>query len=857
MLLESGRVVVKMKKNILLLIGVIVLLSPTVSATDYYVSPSGGTNWNSCTSIGSPCSLGTASQNAQAGDTVYIMAGTYSGFSPSNSGSAGNYITFRNYQDDVVNINTNSGSAISVSGKDYLQFIGLNLNGGSQAGFYLQGPASNLILDRLTISGGYKGIQFVGSGSTVSDSTIRDCEISDTIDTCINLYQHNTNILIDNNHLSYCAWEQTGDENDGIQVNVWNGDGQGPDGIIITNNEIEYTGRQGLMTWNAINLLVKDNHFHHCGASGIQIEDGAVNVVVDGNLNEYNAQHYETETGVWIDNTENAVVQNNILRHNKIGLMISKSDQVIARNNIVYSNDVSAQDPAGIVAVKYDGVSNTNNMIVHNTVYRNGQGANHGGGISLGAWGTMESAVVKNNIASESGSEIDLYIKCRSYESDYNNYYSANSLSISVNGNTIGWDQYKSQTGQDQNSITQDPKFVDSSSGDFTLQSSSPCIDAGGPLATTVSSGSGTSLVVDNARYFTDGFGIIDGDMIQVGSNSPVRVVGVNYNSNTITLGGSISWNSGDAVNYAYSGNGPDIGAFEISGPSTCPNGICDSGETCSSCSSDCPTGSGEVCCSGTIYTGDCCSQSDCSVGEVCVSHSCQIPQPTCQSLNYLCCDACASGSHSGYDDDCPNQVCCDECDTECLISSTAWQNQQMQTQTGVFTFNFYATPNNADVDAVTALSAIAGNDFSDYAVLIRFATDGIIDAINGGDYTSDSTITYFPGTRYSFRVVIDVPSNTYSAYVTPQGGAEQTLATNYAFRDEQSGITEINYWGIIADFGNHQVCLTSTTCGDADRDSNGIVDINELTNYIGQWKIGNVSISELMIAIGEWKNGC
>ena len=49
----------------------------------------------------------------------------------------------------------------------------------------------------------------------------------------------------------------------------------------------------------------------------------------------------------------------------------------------------------------------------------------------------------------------------------------------------------------------------------------------------------------------------------------------------------------------------------------------------------------------------------------------------------------------------------------------------------------------------------------------------------------------------------------------------------------------------------------TSTNCGNADSNSDGVVNISELMNYISQWKAGTVLIGNLMTAIGEWKNGC
>jgi hypothetical protein len=47
------------------------------------------------------------------------------------------------------------------------------------------------------------------------------------------------------------------------------------------------------------------------------------------------------------------------------------------------------------------------------------------------------------------------------------------------------------------------------------------------------------------------------------------------------------------------------------------------------------------------------------------------------------------------------------------------------------------------------------------------------------------------------------------------------------------------------------------SVCGFSDSNSDGIVTISELIDYISQWKIGNVSISNLIDAIGKWKSGC
>ena len=51
--------------------------------------------------------------------------------------------------------------------------------------------------------------------------------------------------------------------------------------------------------------------------------------------------------------------------------------------------------------------------------------------------------------------------------------------------------------------------------------------------------------------------------MIVVGSNTPARVVTVDYDTRTLTVQRTLSWKKGDPVNLAYQGKAPDIGAFE------------------------------------------------------------------------------------------------------------------------------------------------------------------------------------------------------------------------------------------------------------------------------------------------------
>lgn len=114
------------------------------------------------------------------------------------------------------------------------------------------------------------------------------------------------------------------------------------------------------------------------------------------------------------------------------------------------------------------------------------------------------------------------------------------------------------------NDLRVDPLLVDPVNGSFGLYSGSPAIDSGDFLTTTFGSGSGTKVFVREAGYFCDGFGLIEGDVIMVGSNSLVRVTDVDYNNNVIIINRSIIWGEDDPVSLQYLGSAPDIGAYEF-----------------------------------------------------------------------------------------------------------------------------------------------------------------------------------------------------------------------------------------------------------------------------------------------------
>jgi hypothetical protein len=115
--------------------------------------------------------------------------------------------------------------------------------------------------------------------------------------------------------------------------------------------------------------------------------------------------------------------------------------------------------------------------------------------------------------------------------------------------------------------------------------------------------------------------------------------------------------------------------------------------------------------------------------------------------------------------------------------SGSAIQNKTIATQTGKFVAEYDAIPLGSAIDALTMLAGKTVTAFADAAILVRFNTSGLIDAIDGASYAAASVISYASGKIYHFRIDGDVVAKKYSVAVTLPDGTVHTLASGYDFR--------------------------------------------------------------------------
>ncbi len=139
-----------------------------------------------------------------------------------------------------------------------------------------------------------------------------------------------------------------------------------------------------------------------------------------------------------------------------------------------------------------------------------------------------------------------------------------------------------------------------------------------------------------------------------------------------------------------------------------------------------------------------------------------------------------------------------------CKTATSTWTSVATSTVSGTFTATFSVTPGTAGCTAYIGMTN--GSVFNDSTSpwLIKLHSTGNFQAINGSSYSSTNTVNWVAGTTYQFSVVVNLTAGTYSVYVTPAGGSQQTLATNCAV---QVSASSLNYYGLQDTAASMQVC--------------------------------------------------
>jgi HYDIN/CFA65/VesB-like, Ig-like domain len=181
---------------------------------------------------------------------------------------------------------------------------------------------------------------------------------------------------------------------------------------------------------------------------------------------------------------------------------------------------------------------------------------------------------------------------------------------------------------------------------------------------------------------------------------------------------------------------------------------------------------------------------------------------------------------------------------SSCTVSSwSRWTNTSFAPQTAPFTATFDATPSRAGMDGVIGFSPWRARRYENLAAIVRFADSGSIDVRNGDSYAADVPLPYEADASYRFRVAVDPSAQRYSVYVTAPGEPEVILASNYAFRSEQSTASSLADWAMYADSGRLTVCNMSVDTTPTVTTETKLLSANPSLLNLGDVNVGGISV--------------
>ena len=578
-----------------------------IYADTYYIAPYGDDN-NPGTLTEPWATITKANTVLQAGDTVFIREGSYNDrIEPINSGTQGNYITYMAYPgetpviDRSVLITNWNEYTDSIYWAEYTGYtIPLWEDTFEEAGFYC-GLWPVFSLSELDEPGKFyhdevnkRFYVWTSTGDDPNNHTMR-------ASTGKGAHFNKDYIVIDGINMK---WIVTGI----LSENCSN--------CIFKNMDIQYTYGGISLKWDTHHNRILNNTIFHAGSWYWDEGDGIFltghHTFIEGNdisltgHNPINTRGYSTGIAA-----HHNIIQNNRLHDSGSSAICSNYDtwrevwrnnfayrctgvgiQTDGNDNVFYNNVCYHNGQAGGVYLT-DGRTGGNNKFFNNTFFNNNS-------IYLSQpqqvlypeeWSITEcigcivdSNIFKNNIIYNTEddstklymiySDLDEFRKNVFCYNDFFNDREVYIRDIPIGTNPLSWWE-ENYPIKFNNNIIIDPLFIDPNNEDFNLESSSQLINAGTFLSNTISSGSGSIISVEDAGYFCDGYGITEGDLIQLeGQNETVRIIDVDYDNNIIIIDSTLVWAAGQGIGLPYNGSAPDMGAFEYDAGTSIDPGI-------------------------------------------------------------------------------------------------------------------------------------------------------------------------------------------------------------------------------------------------------------------------------------------
>lgn len=536
--------------------------------------------------------ISKANSTLVAGDTVEIRVGTYDEIiRPDNNGTSGNRITYTNYQDEIVTVRGELGEheIVNLNSRSYITIDGLRITH----------------VDDITgVKFGWITMRYAG------------CE-HNLIHDCVLIRAGNPETLYNANYLERGIIVYSAAKYNVIEDNYIRGHDigifvtRGPQYTEIVGNTVRHTGISCIVIGTSYSViqgtLIEDNVIEYSySEDGIQFEpdydagDPSTDVSNRGTIIRNNVIRHNAENAIDLKGVKYVVIEDNLIygtigssdgpvfgwNRNSLATILrgtgTSSEDVIIRNNVIYDNSSYTALYAGYLVYNNTFVSNNRDYTGPDS-HEPGhvwEGANHRTG------GAVIEVILNNIFVGHYTAEVGIYTV--NIHIDYNLYYNSDGelFEDRTADQILNWANWLARlvasptvTGKDINSVIGDPLFTvapehpqwnvtEYIKSDFSLGVGSPAIDAGTHMTECSGGGTGVAITVDDARFFFDGYGIVAGDDIVVGTDE-VTITDINYGTDVITVDQVITWIDNDPVSLPYNGAAPDIGALESGGATT------------------------------------------------------------------------------------------------------------------------------------------------------------------------------------------------------------------------------------------------------------------------------------------------
>lgn len=491
--------------------------------------------------------LDEAAMLAIEGTSVLIREGMYNEqFIPQHSGTPDKSIVFRNYMNENVVISGNELSpAIFIDQKDYI------------------------IIDGIVVKNVRRWLNALGCNNLI----IRNCTFKNANDpggsSKTGIFFHGCN---------YCK----------IQNNTLDSTTQ--DNLIMVDSDFNVVEgnaftRAKHVLWtlkcSSYNVL-RSNYFHNafqkigeiydCDEVGFgnkdfpkitSVDDTKFNVIED-NTFAYTStpKNRSPYAGIQFAG-QNCIVRKNIFYNcygPPIGITVYPGEAEYNYNNTIYNNVFFNNHFGGISVSSSSSVNCYGHQVVNNIFFRNNFEQHDfrwkwydgldGKPVQVFIGRTDKVSFRNNNIFNENAGESWLIA------------YGTRTSEPNSEPQPVSWWE-NNYPELFEGTLEVNPDFENTT--DFHLSPSSPMIDVGAFLSHTIGSASNsTEMVLDNVSFFIDGFGIVEGDIIQLeGQNLTAKIKDINYHTKTLSLSDPLSWHDRQGVSLKYKGKAPDIGAVE------------------------------------------------------------------------------------------------------------------------------------------------------------------------------------------------------------------------------------------------------------------------------------------------------